>query len=142
MPASSKKLRSDALAIFRAGLNAANAGEAVRRSLKLSGAKLQLRGGSVLSLKDFDRIFAIGAGKAGAAMACALEETLGLDRISGGVLNVKHGHALPKPKRIHLNECSHPVPDEQGQRGAREMEDLLREMNARDLVFVLISGGA
>lgn len=142
MRTSSKKIRSDALAIFHAGLNAANAGEAVRRSVRLSGAKLHLRGGYVLSLRDFDRIFAIGAGKAGAAMACALEEVLGVERICGGVLNVKHGHALPKPKRVRLNECSHPVPDEQGQCGAREMEDLLREMNARDLVFVLISGGA
>jgi glycerate 2-kinase len=137
-----KKLRADALAIFRAGLNAANAGEAVRRSVRLSGSKLYLRGSHILSLKDFDRIFVIGAGKAGAAMAVAIEQTIGAERISGGVLNVKHGHARPKPKRIRLNECSHPVPDEHGERGARGMEELLRGMNARDLVFVLISGGA
>jgi glycerate 2-kinase len=138
----SKKLRSDALAIFRAGLNAANAGEAIRRSVRLSGSKLYLRGGLILSLKNFDRIFVIGAGKAGAAMALAVEQTIGVKRISGGVLNVKHGHVRPKPKRIRLNECSHPLPDEHGEDGARDMEELLRGMNARDLVFVLISGGA
>jgi glycerate 2-kinase len=138
----SKKLRAAALAIFRAGLNAANAGEAIRRSVRLSGSKLYLRGSHILSLKDFDRIFVIGAGKAGAAMAVAVEQTIGVERISGGVLNVKHGHVRPKPKRIRLNECSHPVPDEQGENGAHDMEALLRGMNARDLVFVLISGGA
>lgn len=137
-----KQLRSDALAIFRAGLHAANAGEAIRRSVRLSGSKLYLRGGRSLSLKEFDRIFVIGAGKAGAAMAGALEQIVGTGRITGGLLNVKHGHAAPKPKRIRLNECAHPVPDAQGEHGAREMEALLREMNARDLVFVLISGGA
>lgn len=142
MPAHSKKLRSDALAIFRAGLAAANAGEAVRRSVNISGPRLRLRGGSALSLKDFDRVFVIGAGKAGAAMATALEQSLGAERINGGIVNVKHGHSRPKPKKIRLNECSHPVPDEQGENGAREMEALLREMNARDLLFVLISGGA
>jgi hydroxypyruvate reductase len=142
VPTPSKQLRSDALAIFRAGLNAAHAGEAVRRSVKIAGAKLHLRGGHVFSLKDFDRVFVIGAGKAGAAMTCALEEIVGIGRIAGGVLNVKHGHARPMPKRVKLNECAHPVPDVQGERGAREMEALLREMNARDLVFVLISGGA
>jgi hydroxypyruvate reductase len=137
-----KQLRADALAIFRAGLLAANAGEAVRRSVRLSGSKLYLRGGRSLSLKEFDRIFVIGAGKAGAAMAGALERILGTGRITGGLLNVKHGHAAPKLRRIRLNECAHPVPDRQGEHGAREMEALLREMNARDLVFVLISGGA
>jgi glycerate 2-kinase len=142
VPKPSQKLRSDALAIFGAGLKAANAGEAVRRSVRLTGSKLHLRGGHILSLKDFDRIFVIGAGKAGAAMACAVEQAVGAERVSGGVLNVKHGHAQPKPKRIRLNECSHPVPDEQGEAGARDMEALLRETNARDLVFVLISGGA
>jgi hydroxypyruvate reductase len=138
----SKQLRSDAAAIFRAALDAANAGEAVRRSVRLSGSKLYLRGGRVLSLKNFDRIFVIGAGKAGAAMAVALEQIVGTGRIAGGVLNVKRGHAAPKPKRVQLHQCAHPVPDEEGERAAREMEALLREMNARDLAFVLISGGA
>jgi hydroxypyruvate reductase len=43
-------------------------------------------------LSEIDRILVVGAGKAGAAMAAALHNVLG-DRISDGMLNVKHGHA-------------------------------------------------
>jgi hydroxypyruvate reductase len=137
-----RKLHRDALAIFRAGLRASDAGEAVRRSIKLSRSTLYLPGPQSLSLKDFDHLFVVGAGKAGAAMATALEQVLGPDRISGGILNVKYEHGRPRPKRIRLNECAHPVPDQQGADAAREMNELLRSLNARDLLFVLISGGA
>jgi glycerate 2-kinase len=135
-------LRTDALAIFRAALGAANAGEAIRRSIRLNGSKLYLRARRVLPLRDFDRIFVVGAGKAGAAMAVALESVIGAQRIDGGLVNVKDGHVRPKPKRIRLQECSHPIPDGNGVRGAQEIEELLRGLNARDLLFVLISGGA
>jgi glycerate 2-kinase len=137
----SRKLKADAIEIFRAGLQAANATEAVRRNLKFSRTSLRA-GQQMLPLKSFDRIFVVGGGKACAAMAFALEEIVGPDRIAGGLVNVKHGHSKPRPKRIKLYECRHPVPDGQGERGALEMEELLRGLNSRDLVFVLISGGA
>jgi hydroxypyruvate reductase len=137
-----RQLHADALSVFRAGLRASNAGDAIRRSLRLKGSTLYLPTGQSLSLNHFDRIFVVGAGKAGASMAAALEDLLGPDRISGGLLNVKHGHVRPKPKRIKLNECGHPVPDEEGATGARQISELLRSLNARDLLFVLISGGA
>ncbi len=75
-------------------------------------------------------------------MAVAVEEILGFERIESGWVNVKQGHAWPTPKKIKLNECGHPVPDRAGQRGAQEIEQILRLCNARDLVLVLISGGA
>lgn len=137
----SRNLKTDAVDIFRAGLEAANAAEAVKRNLKFSRAGLRA-GQETLALNNFDRIYVVGAGKACAAMAFALEEVVGADRIAGGTINVKHGHTKPKPKRIKVYECGHPVPDAQGERGAHEMEKLLRGLNRRDLVFVLISGGA
>ena len=141
MSSRSRKLKADAIAIFHAGLKAANAAEAVERNLKLSRAGLRA-GQKTLPLDNFDRIYVLGAGKASAAMAVSLEEIVGTDRIAGGLINVKHGHAKPKPKRIEVFECGHPVPDAPGERGAREMENLLRGLNRRDLLFVLISGGA
>lgn len=144
MPTSPRKLRSDALSIFKAGLAAASAREAVRRRIRLSPGSSSLKLGpkTAIRLSEFDRVFAVGAGKAGAAMAVALEAALGAKRIHTGVVNVKHGHASPHPRRIRLIECGHPLPDEAGEQGAHEIEGLLRRMNARDLVFVLISGGA
>ena len=59
----------------------------------------------------------IGAGKAGASMARAAERVLGR-RITAGLINVKDGH-LAKLRRIELNECGHPVPDERGVGGCR-----------------------
>ena len=137
---SPRKLKSDALAIFRAGLQSANAAEAVKRNLRITRSKLHA-GKEVIELGNFDRLFVVGAGKAAAAMSSALEEVIGGDRISGGLVNVKRGHHKPAPKRIRLYECAHPVPDEQGRRGAVAMEDLLRTLTARDLLFVLVSGG-
>lgn len=134
-------LRSDALAIFRAALDASGAGSAMERHLKLSGGVLRV-GSHRLKLNEFDRIFAVGAGKAGAPMAAALERILGHESLSGGLVNVKHGHTQPMPKAIRLRECDHPLPDRRGLDGSREMEELLRGLNARDLLFVLISGGA
>jgi hydroxypyruvate reductase len=75
-------------------------------------------------------------------MGFALEGIIGPQRISGGVLNVKVGHNKPAPKRLTLYECGHPVPDESGSRGALAIETILRQLTARDLLFVLISGGA
>ena len=138
-----RKLRAAALAIFRAALEASSAGNAVERHVKLSGRGRILRVGSLsLKLNGFDRIFVVGAGKAGASMAAALERVLGPENISGGLINVKHGHTRPAPKAVRLHECGHPLPDQPGLDGAHRIEDLLRELNARDLLFVLISGGA
>jgi hydroxypyruvate reductase len=120
-------LRKAALQIFRAALQAADPAEAVARHFTAPPA-------------TFERIFVIGAGKAAAPMAQAIEKIAG-KRISGGLINVKHGHAL-KLSRIEQNECGHPVPDEAGVRGAQRIAAIARDASARDLVICLISGGA
>jgi hydroxypyruvate reductase len=138
---SSRKLKSDALAIFQAGLRSANAAEAIKRHVRITRSLLRA-GDYIIDLKEFDRIFVVGAGKAAAAMGFALEDIVGRERISGGVLNVKLGHNKPTPKLLTIYECGHPVPDEFGSQGALAIETILRQLTARDLLFVLISGGA
>lgn len=139
-----RKLRSDAIAILRAGLLAADAREAVRRHLSFTERTNSLRVGADLkvSLRDFDRVFVLGAGKAASAMAVAVEEVLGVGNISDGILNVKYGHTKPRPRRIRVLECGHPLPDEAGMKASAEMDGLLRQLTALDLLIVLISGGA
>ena len=48
----------------------------------------------------------------------------------------------PKLRRIHLNECGHPVPDENGVRGAQEIGRIAAKATKDDLVLFLVSGGA
>ncbi len=122
---SSSERRRDALEIFRAALAAADPSEAVRRHLHLE--------------REFDNIWVIGAGKASAAMAAAVESALG-DRVRGGLVNVKYGHVAAL-RRIELNECGHPVPDEAGVRGAERIAAIARQAGERDLVICVISGG-
>src|SRR5260370_40075868 len=123
-----KPLRRHTLSIFRAALAAADPADAVARHL---------------ARRNFERyrnIYVIGAGKAGASMARAAERVLGR-RITAGLINVKDGH-LAKLRRIELNECGHPVPDERGAAGAERISRIAEAAGLEDLVVCLISGGA
>jgi glycerate 2-kinase len=132
-------LRRDARAIFSAALKAADPVEAVLRHLRVKDGVL-LVDGARYRLKDYRRVLVIGAGKAGASMAKAVERLLGA-RISAGLVNVKYGHTA-RLRRIQLNECGHPVPDEAGVRGAARIAGIAQEAGEGDLVICLVSGGA
>lgn len=135
---SDSKLRNDALAIFQAGVQAANPVEAVERHVGRENDTLLVDGASY-SLTDIDEIFVVGMGKASAVMAKPLTTLLG-DRITGGIINVKHGHRFPLAG-IKVVEAGHPLPDEGGLRGTKEILDLVADAGPRALVFCLISGG-
>lgn len=131
--------RKHALQIFRAALDAADPERAVRRFLSFDGRILTLARRRY-QLSHFDRIQIIGAGKASAAMASAVERILG-HRISSGLVNVPNG-PQPRVHRIKLNQSGHPVPDRRGLEGAQRIAEIARTANARDLLICLISGGA
>jgi hydroxypyruvate reductase len=124
--------------IWEAGLRAVHAGNAVQSCLKRKENTLTC-GGHEYDLDAFDAIYAVGAGKASAAMARPVEEML-RERLKAGIINVKYGHGVPLIT-IKVNEAGHPVPDEAGVRGTREIVSLLEKATERDLVICLISGG-
>jgi len=130
--------RKDALAIFQAGVKAVDPVQAIKKHLKLEENRLTV-GEKTYNLSGFDRISVIGAGKASAAMARAMEETLD-ERLNSGLVITKHNHALPLDK-VQVIEAGHPVPDEAGFRGARQIVRFLEQVDEKDLVFFLISGG-
>jgi glycerate 2-kinase len=134
-----RNLRRHALAIFRAALEAADPVKAVLRHVRANGETL-VAGKRRYLLGSFEHIWVIGAGKASARMAVALERLLG-KRLTGGLINVKYGHTA-KLRRIELNECGHPLPDAAGVRGAERIAEIARQAGERDLVICLISGGA
>jgi hydroxypyruvate reductase len=84
------------------------------------------------------RMFVIGAGKASAAMARAVEDHW--PGALSGLVVTRHGYAVACD-RIEVIEAAHPVADEAGLRGARRMLDLVQGLSADDLVLCLISGG-
>jgi hydroxypyruvate reductase len=84
------------------------------------------------------RTIVIGAGKASAAMARALEKSWA-GPLSGLVVT-RYGYAVPC-ERIEIVEAAHPVPDEAGLRAAQRMMELVAGLGADDTVICLISGG-
>ena len=92
------------------------------------------------NLNDVKNLYVIGAGKASFSIAKALEDVLG-DRITRGVVIVKRGQdgRLKKIKKI---EAGHPLPDEDGLRGAEEVMEIADEAERGDLVFAAITGGS
>jgi hydroxypyruvate reductase len=139
MTTSLRGLRRDALRIFQAALQAAAPDQAVLSHVSLRAGTL-VAGGGHYRLDKFRKIFVIGAGKASAKMAQAIERLLG-SRIGGGEINVKDGHAAPL-RRIRISECGHPLPDQRGVAGARRIAQIASQAGPDDLVICLISGGA
>ncbi|CAH2601355.1 putative hydroxypyruvate reductase [Rhodovastum atsumiense] len=84
------------------------------------------------------RTIVIGAGKASAAMAAALEAhwTGPLE----GLVVTRYGHAVPC-RRIEIVEAAHPVPDAAGEQAARRILEIVQGLTEDDLVIALISGG-
>ncbi|MFO0007145.1 MAG: DUF4147 domain-containing protein, partial [bacterium] len=83
----------------------------------------------------------VGAGKAAAAMARALESAweVALDRLEGTVVT-RYGHALPC-RRIEVLEAAHPVPDAAGLAATERLLSRVAGLTSDDLVLVLLSGG-
>ena len=84
------------------------------------------------------RLVVIGAGKASAAMARAVEEHW--DGPLSGLVVTRYGYAVPC-RHIEIVEAAHPVPDAAGMAAAQRMLDRVAGLRADDLVLCLISGG-
>ncbi|HSF69485.1 MAG TPA: glycerate kinase [Nitrospira sp.] len=125
--------------MFNQALASTHAGQALRRTVRRDGTVLTV-GRRRYDLKEYQRVVVVGAGKASAAMARSLERIVGR-RLDDGVVVVKYGHGLPTT-RIAVLEAGHPIPDRAGLTAARRVMTLVRELDGRDLLFVLLSGGA
>jgi len=87
------------------------------------------------------RLIVIGAGKASAAMARAVEEHwTGEKTMLTGLVVTRYGYAV-SCDHIEIVEASHPVPDAPGMVAAQRLLDLVRDLSPHDTVLCLISGG-
>ncbi|MEP6933252.1 MAG: glycerate kinase, partial [Nitrospirota bacterium] len=121
------------------GLDAVDARKAIGQAISRNGEELVI-GRRRYDLRRYERVVVLGAGKATASMAQAVEQRLG-SRLHGGFVVVKHGHVAPT-RRIVVAEAGHPVPDRSGQQAAARLCAMVEELGRRDLLIVLLSGGA
>ena len=95
------------------------------------------------------RTLVLGAGKAGGAMAAAVDSCWPADAPLAGLVVTRYGHVPPAylarqaegSARIEVVEAAHPVPDESGRRAAQRVLDISVGLSPDDLVLCLISGG-
>jgi hydroxypyruvate reductase len=117
-------------AVLAAALAAVEPGAAVRRAFEAN----------TYNLNRFSRVLVVGAGKASAPMAAAVEEVVGGRIPVEGVVTVRYGHAAPT-RHVRIREAGHPVPDMAGVEATRAIVELLETTEPRDLVICVISGG-
>jgi hydroxypyruvate reductase len=121
--------------LLRAMFDAAVAAAQPARCLPPFLASLQARW---LDAPTTGRLVVIGAGKASAAMARAVE-----DHWRGplsGLVVTRHGHAVACD-RIEIVEAAHPVPDASGAAAARRLFEVVSGLGPDDVVLSLMSGG-
>ncbi len=162
MPREPSQLRADALRIWHAGLDAVRSDRLMKEHVWPDGEVLTIDGGSdrthMIDLNSVGQIAVVGAGKAGAGMAAALEKILGPNLITKkklvGWLNVPADCVSPSPqpflaegegvRPIHLH-AARPAgvnePTSEGAAGADEILGIVSSLQPDDLCIALISGG-
>ncbi|MEP6608701.1 MAG: glycerate kinase [Burkholderiaceae bacterium] len=85
------------------------------------------------------RVVVVGAGKAAASMALAVDRVWP-DGALDGIVITRYGHGAPT-QRIRVIEAAHPVPDTAGEAATREIMQLVSQLQRDDLLLVLVSGG-
>jgi glycerate 2-kinase len=133
-------LRAVAQQLQQAALAAANPAEAVYKFMSRVGDQILVADRSY-NLRDFDRVWLIGAGKASVPMGDAVSEVLHADLTSGVIITKYHHVDRPLPDRIRVHEAGHPVPDQNSVDATHDLAALLREAAPRDLIVCVISGG-
>lgn len=93
-----------------------------------------------LPAKPAGRCIIVGAGKASAAMAAAIDAAWPDVDVSG-IVATRYGHAIPAG-RVEIVETGHPVPDESSHRAGQRILDAVSRLGADDLVIAVMSGGA
>ena len=127
------------MTLLAASLKAADPAILVKRALSLKNRRL-LVGKAAYPLDKYERVVVVGGGKGAVPMASAVEQLL-KDRIDGGLVVTRYGHGGAL-SRIEVVEAGHPIPDRTGVAAAQRVLELLKKSGERDLVIVLLSGGA
>ncbi len=135
-------LRNDALALFNAGVSAANPGLAVTHHLLADGHTLEilLNDGSTRK-KNWSKIELIAFGKAACSMAEAAQKIIPTDLLKTPGIAVTNYENIRPIKHIQVIGADHPYPDESGLKAAKMIAQRAARAQADELLLVLLSGG-
>lgn len=128
--------RIDALSIMEEGYKAIDTTGVVKGKVTLVDGVLTLEGNSY-TLKDYERVFIVGFGKASCKAVQALEEVLG-DELDGGIVIDKHASVC---KVVNVYQGSHPLPSSHNVEVSQKIADLAESLTEKDLAIVVVSGG-
>lgn len=131
--------QKDSYKIYKSGLEAVDSYYATKAKMRRVGNVFKIDGVEY-DLRNFDNIYIVGAGKASAYMAKAVEDMLA-DKNIGGRIIVKQG-CKDRLERIVQVEAGYPVEDEAGVLATRKTINLLEKAGQNDLIITLISDGA
>jgi len=135
-----KSARKAALLAVAEGIRAAQPRNLFKHKVARKGDSLRL-GDRELNLDKFVEILVLGAGKASAGMYQALLPSVE-DKLAGGVLIVPHGEEKKVQRgKVEFIGAGHPIPDEDGMKGAQRILEIARSARMNSLVICLISGG-
>ncbi|MDK2922535.1 MAG: glycerate 2-kinase [Desulfonauticus sp.] len=136
-----KKMKKDLEEIFWAGLTEVLPEKKIPKFLRLQENILFIGPDLQLDLEDYEYVVVLGAGKASASMALAVEKIL-QDYISTGLVIVKDNHSLDCQK-VKIKEASHPLPDTRGLLATKELLEIAKGYRSeKTLILFLLSGGA
>lgn len=133
-----RKARKLALDSLETAVNSADPEHIIKSKLILKDSHLHIDHKKI-DISRFRHVYVLGGGKASGLMARALEQVLG-HHITCGTINVPKGKK-PATKIVRLHEASHPIPDESGVDGTRQMLKIAEQAGKNDLIICLISGG-
>ena len=130
--------RKQVIDIFMAGVESVKPDNLINNYVSINDNVFKI-GEIYFDMSVLKNIYIVGAGKASAAMAKAIENILGA-RITEGHIITKYEHSVPL-KYIEITEAGHPVPDKNGLIGTSKVLSIVNKAQKDDLVICLISGG-
>ncbi|MFX0027955.1 MAG: glycerate kinase [Candidatus Hermodarchaeota archaeon] len=138
-------LRKIALETLERAIDAVKPQNLINSSIRIQNNILTIQNDDY-DLNNFRRLYIIGGGKATAEMALSLEKILTKKKNVeyDGFVNIPKDSINPemlKKSIIKFNYASHPIPDQSGFDGAKEMLKIIKESKREDLIIFLLSGG-
>jgi hydroxypyruvate reductase len=135
-------LGEQACQVMAAAIDAVDPYACVQSHLEFGGSTLTIAQASI-NLDEIGRIYLLGLGKASVPMAMAVLDCLG-DRVDGAFVVTKDEKFLAQNgyrDKLHVYQGAHPVPDERSITSTKAVLNQIPQLNAEDLVIVVISGG-
>jgi len=144
MTQATDNLRQDALAIFQAGIQAADPYSAVKRCLQSDGKQLNIALDLDSHAKrsgNWQKIHVIAFGKAACAMAKAAQEIIPAQLLAQPIIAITNYENVTELANIEVIGANHPLPDQAGFAAAQRIAKIAQHAQQGELVLVLVSGG-